>query len=62
MAEFFSLMITLPAERMEAISKRAIALSVTSSMLANYMLDNGIGIDALSHVHLEEPKLYLKGN
>ncbi len=57
----FSLIVTLPREKVDAISKRALQLGVKTGYLASFLLIHGLGIDALSSIDLEEPRLIYIG-
>ncbi len=60
MSENSSVLITLPKEKMEAISKRAEELGVATGRVASCLLLHGRGIDALPSVYLEEPRCCIK--
>ena len=60
MVESLSVLISLPKEKMDVISKCADDLGVTTGHLAGCLLNNGVGIEALPRVYLKEPTLCIK--
>ena len=60
MSENVSVLVTLPKETMDVISKRAKELGVTTGLVLSCLLFHGIGIDALPRIYLGKPRLYIK--
>ncbi len=56
MSENRSVLISLPKEKMDAISKRAGEVGVSTGLVAGFLLLHVLSIDALPSVWLDEPR------
>lgn len=52
MTEEMSVMVTISAEKMAAISERAKELEVATGLVASCLLENGVGVNKLDQVRV----------